>query len=50
MVTVINIRGNIDCREAVLFSVEKKENDQRRCDKEPSTRIYLSGRLNELDY
>ena len=28
MISAMEIRGNIDCWEAVRFSVERKENDQ----------------------
>ena len=44
MVPVINIRRNIDYREAVLFSVEKKENDRRGAIKNhPPAFTYLGG-------
>ena len=47
MVPVMKIRGDIDSREAVRFSVESKANDQREAVTNHSTRICSSGRLYE---
>ena len=46
MIPVMKIRGNIDCWEAIRFSIKIKKTITGD-GYEPSTRIYSSGRLKE---